>query len=245
MAVGHAVTSKFLFSSETANGNAPSVDAIAPGSSLLLADAVLQPSQCFAAIFGLQIPADSDLYLRTLACDPSNTSPDVFSELPPAPDDGAGRRGVFVISDATTQVIAWSSGTIEMDIGRVEHTRSPDDPYQGPPLKGEYGIIRRFTCNLSNGAATPTTFALYGTPRAGSATSSLILDDECIASHSVASFDRFKILAGTLAPGENRTLQLSAMPDINSSYPFAFSIATDDQTVADAFSASSPLYTVT
>ncbi len=98
------------------------------------------------------------------------------------------RSGVFTIPDDAGTAIA-PNGSVEF--GNIQYERDAQyDPIAGHPLKGEYGVLRRFSLTVPQGQ----TLALYQSTGAPGATASYIVDDVLFLSHKFASGDgRFKI----------------------------------------------------
>jgi len=235
IAVGHAATLRFIQMREAGTSKD---NALPANGAVMLADMTLKPNDCAAGIY--DIAADGQGYsLVVAACDPSSDSAAVFAALPAAPDDGKSRRGVFDITgSAAAQPIVYAGMCSTFEFGTQTFPRTDLDPYQGPDHKGEYAVLRRFTCSLSGDGAA----SLYQSARAGTSTATYVVDGKVLASHAIPAGPRSKIATFTLAAGQPKTLTLETMAEANSSYPFQLSFDADDPQLAEAGTGNSPVY---
>jgi hypothetical protein len=233
--VGHAATLRFIQMRES---GASTGNAIAANGTIMLADVALPPGACAAGIF--DIAGDGKGYTVVVAaCDPSSDSAAVFGTLPPALDDGKSRRGVFDITgSAEAKPVAYSGSAVAIEFGTETFPRIYFDPYEGPDHKGEYAVLRRFTCSLSGNGS----ICLYQSARAGISTATYVVDGKVLASHAIPAGPRSKIATFVLSPGQSQQVTLETMAEANSSYPFQLSFDVDDPQLADAGTGNSPVY---
>ncbi|GAC1613688.1 MAG: hypothetical protein NVS4B13_08600 [Candidatus Elarobacter sp.] len=242
MLVGHVATMNFLKARLLAPGGGAStvaVDATAPH---VLSSRVMQPpargnaknvGECVAGIFDFSALDEGEYELRVMACDPRRAA-DAWDELEAAANPHpAHRSGVFAIpADEEPTTIAFGHGA---KFGDKLYPRAEQfDPSNDPPFKGEYGVIKRFACELAAGRDG----WLYQSTGAPGATATYIVDGRHVLTSSrfLPKQKPDKVLR--LRPGSTAVV---TMAEINSALPVNLSTGPDDPSLANAGSPKSKI----
>jgi hypothetical protein len=238
MGVGHSATLRYL---QAVNASASSWHTILPAGLLSVCDFIVQPQQCVAGIYDIGVGASAALEVRVIACDPSHDSLAIFDSLPESPDDGKQRRGVFDITGAAQpDNLTYSGQALSFEIGAdaAVRPRAPLDTYGGSSHKGEYGVLKRFDCELPVGDE----IWLYQSARGGEATASYLIDGQALASRAIKPTAAYKVAHFAARTAPTKT-SITTMPEINSSYPLRLTLDIDSDAVGPGED-ESPVYEV-
>ncbi|HEY0396149.1 MAG TPA: hypothetical protein VGD01_16820 [Candidatus Elarobacter sp.] len=239
MHVGHVATADFLKARFIDDDAGEAHVTVAFGQPHVLSSRVLKPpaagnaksdGECTAGIFDVQAIEPNIAYeLRVMAVDP-NSDATVWKQLDKAKNvkEFKARSGVFTIAGSSASETIPFGGTTTF--GDRTFSRAGDlDPDTDPEHvhKGEYGVIRHFTCTL----ATGQTGFLYQSTGSTGATATYVLDDGTLLTS--ARFgpheDEDKIVAL-----EEPSLNVTTMAEINSSLAITLRSGPDIPKLADA-----------
>jgi hypothetical protein len=234
MQVGHVATSGFLKARLLTPGGGITEHTIAAGESYVISSRVLQPfsiapkkdGECTAGIYDFLVLDGGTTYeLRTMAVDPSNNET-AWDALPAAANPiPAHRSGVFDISGAgAEESIGFGAQT---KFGDKHYDRVPEFDSSGQkPYGGEYGVIRRFTCDLG-GEQSAFLYQFTGAP---GATASYVVDEQTLlGSHQFLPGQPPDKVVELTAPSTS----IITMAEINSSLPVTLKVGADDTALAD------------
>jgi hypothetical protein len=244
MDVGHRATMEYLKAHEIDPGAGLALFTVEGGDAHVLSDHVLQPGapgagghpgrtgDCTAGIFDFESQvAGAEFELRIIACDPSSDLSS-FDDLPDLPTDGKQRRGIFDITGtAIPSAIAYGGGPVTIGPEHQFYPHVPGDAYDGPGHTGEYGVLKRFRCDVSG----PQTGRLAQSARgAGNATATYVIEGELLQSHQFAPNPFLEVTTFDVAAGRRRTVSVVTMAEINSTLPVQLSMGPTTTQIAQA-----------
>ena len=235
MAAGHTATKQFLQAHEI-DQNVES-HAVAAGGNVPLGDFVLQAGaagktgDCATGIFDVQCHAGNARYeVRVMACDPSSGL-DKFGSVPKVDSDGKFRRGVFDISGtATVQTIEFGGAPVTIGPQHQFYPHVSGDTYPGPGHTGEYGVLKRFRCDMTGPQQARLAQSARG---AGNATATYLIDDELVESHQFSPNPFLRVKSFDV-PDVGAPVNVVTMAEINSTLPIQCAIGPDAPPIADA-----------
>jgi hypothetical protein len=95
-------------------------------------------------------------------------------------------------------------------------------------LSGNYGVVYSFPVDVSNPTPAPAVLGLVMHAVGGQTSGTVLLDDRIIDVPRIPAGESRLLATVRLAPGERRTVAISAMPEPGANYPVRLSLGAGD-----------------
>jgi hypothetical protein len=228
MVVGHEATKRFLM-----NRGAGKIDTtvVGPGEALVLSDLTLVPLQCVCGIIEFATSIAEAMEIQVLAIEPGADAVGECETAANCAPDRSNRKGKFDVSGVRPQNFSYKIGGQQLDfqIGDLFFTNLIDDPTvpDPQPLKGEYGVVRSMSVEVSNPTSTAARIALAMSPRGGSATGTFKIDGVWYET-PIANYGAFfRLMTYEIGKGASETIEFLTSLELNSSCPITFLVDLD------------------
>lgn len=236
--VGHLATSRYLLEHASQESF---IAPIAPGIPFVLPlpDAMMLPGQLTAAIQDLRVLSGDAVNVAVVGAS-NGADPASFLAQPEHPGDGHERRGEFALGAVPPLALVFMAGNPEPPPFAVGVRYYQDGPQRGqpvfpnlrpdgPPLAGDYGVLRTLRLQLTNPSPAPQQVYLYEQPATGGlggVTTTIWFDGDAAPTEvrCVSDPTRYLIKTFALAAGESRVVTGSYMTDGTSWFPLLFGL---------------------